>query len=144
MTRILKQSDINFIISELKAGRIVAFATDTVFGVGVVYNNYQAVKRLKAAKGRDENKPFPLMVYNSSQMHQVAFLNEREERIVDTLGGAVGRITHGLTDGSGGDRHPDHTQLLFGCLSRWYYYPGNYIRQYAWPYGGEQRNYDGA
>ena len=44
-----------------------------------------AVKRLKAAKGRDENKPFPLMVYNSSQMHQVAFLNEREERIVDKL-----------------------------------------------------------
>ena len=85
MTRILKQSDINFIISELKAGRIVAFATDTVFGVGVIYNNYQAVKRLKAAKGRDENKPFPLMVYNSSQMHQVAFLNEREEKIVDKL-----------------------------------------------------------
>ena len=85
MTRILKQSDINFIISELKAGRIVAFATDTVFGVGVIYNNYQAVKRLKAAKGRDENKPFPLMVYNSSQMHQVAFLNEREEKILKLI-----------------------------------------------------------
>ncbi|MGN1399696.1 MAG: L-threonylcarbamoyladenylate synthase [Erysipelotrichaceae bacterium] len=85
MTKIVQRSDIQLIISELKKGKIVAFATDTVFGVGVIYNNYEAVKRLKAAKGRDENKPFPLMVYNSSQMHQVAFLNEREEAIVEKI-----------------------------------------------------------
>ena len=38
---------------------------------------------MKVAKGRDEKKPFPLMVYDISQMHRVAFLNEREKRLVE-------------------------------------------------------------
>lgn len=85
MTRILKESDVDFIVSELKKGKIVAFATDTVFGIGVIYSDYQAVKRMKAAKGRDENKPFPLMVSDVSQLPLVAFYTEREEKIFNAL-----------------------------------------------------------
>ena len=85
MTVVVKPTEFPKVLEALKTSKIVAFATDTVFGIGVIYSDYQAVKKMKVAKGRDENKPFPLMVYNLSQMHEVAFLTEREEKIVKKL-----------------------------------------------------------
>lgn len=85
MTEIVKPTEFQKVSDALRSGKIVAFATDTVFGIGVIYSDYQAVKRMKVAKGRDENKPFPLMVYDVTQMHEVAFLTEREEKIVKRL-----------------------------------------------------------
>ncbi len=82
MTEVVKSTQLREIVAALKSGKIVAFATDTVFGIGVIYNDYSAVKKMKAAKGRDEKKPFPLMVADASQMHEVAFLTPREEKII--------------------------------------------------------------
>lgn len=85
MTEVVKSAQLKSITEALKSGKTVAFATDTVFGLGVVYSNYLAVKKMKAAKGRDEKKPFPLMVADISQMHEVAFLTERDEKIAEKL-----------------------------------------------------------
>lgn len=85
MTVVVKPTEFQKVLEALRSSKIVAFATDTVFGIGVIYSDYQAVKKMKVAKGRDEKKPFPLMVYNLSQMHEVAFLTEREEKIVEKL-----------------------------------------------------------
>ena len=51
----------------LKAGGILAFPTDTVYGLGAVYTNDAAVKRIFAAKGRDEKKPLSILVSDPSQ-----------------------------------------------------------------------------
>lgn len=85
MTRLIKKEAFDEIVSAVKSGAVVAFPTDTVFGLGVIYSNYQAVENMKAAKGRDEHKPFPLMVASASQLSEVAFFDEREKRILEQL-----------------------------------------------------------
>ena len=42
----------------LKQGEVVGFPTETVYGLGVVYDNPLAFSRLVKAKNRPENKPF--------------------------------------------------------------------------------------
>ena len=81
MTELLDKRSINKVVSLLQAEEIVSFPTDTVFGIGVIYNSGKAVKKMKEAKGRDAAKPFPLMVASVEQMDEVAFLGDRERRI---------------------------------------------------------------
>ena len=81
MTRIFKKKEINEIVSLLNNGEIVAFGTDTVFGIGVIYNRAEAVENMKKVKGRDALKPFPLMVANVSQLDEVAYIGDREKTI---------------------------------------------------------------
>ena len=51
----------------LKKGGICAFPTDTVYGLGAVYTNDEAVKKIFAAKGRDEGKPLSILIAQPSQ-----------------------------------------------------------------------------
>jgi len=85
MTRIFKKKEISEIVSLLNNGEIVAFGTDTVFGIGVIYNNADAVEEMKRVKGRDAAKPFPLMVANVSQLDEVAYISDRERKIAHKL-----------------------------------------------------------
>ena len=83
MTKVIKPRCFKKIASALKRGEVVAFATDTVFGIGVCFDNLEALNKMKVAKGRDEKKPFPLMVSDIHQMQEVAFLNAREKKLVE-------------------------------------------------------------
>ncbi|MBQ1315157.1 MAG: threonylcarbamoyl-AMP synthase [Erysipelotrichaceae bacterium] len=81
MTRVLFKKDLEETVELLKSGAVVAFPTDTVFGIGVIYNDAAAIDRMKKAKGRDASKPFPLMVADLKQLEEVACIGDRERRI---------------------------------------------------------------
>lgn len=81
MTKVLWKKNLEETACLLKSGAIVAFPTDTVFGIGVIYNDRVAVERMKQAKGRDACKPFPLMVASVRQLEEVACLTDRERKI---------------------------------------------------------------
>ena len=83
MTVLLDKRSLNKILSLLNQEEIVAFPTDTVFGIGVIYNSANAVYKMKIAKGRDASKPFPLMVADVEQMEEVAYLSDRERKIAE-------------------------------------------------------------
>lgn len=55
----------------LKDGGIVAFPTDTVYGLGAVYTDTEAVSRIFRAKGRDEGKPLSILVSDIMQVGRV-------------------------------------------------------------------------
>jgi L-threonylcarbamoyladenylate synthase len=59
-------------ISILKDGGIVAFPTDTVYGLGACINLPQAVERVYDIKGRAKNMPLPLLLADKSQIEEVA------------------------------------------------------------------------
>ncbi|MBR0385707.1 MAG: threonylcarbamoyl-AMP synthase, partial [Erysipelotrichaceae bacterium] len=84
-TELLRKKDFSKITSLLKAGEIVAFPTDTVFGIGVIYNDGKAVEKMKEAKGRDASKPFPLMVSGIKQLDEIAWIGEREKKIAEVF-----------------------------------------------------------
>ncbi len=59
-------------ISILKQGGIVAFPTETVYGLGAGANLYQAVERVYQIKGRPRNMALPLLLARTSQINEVA------------------------------------------------------------------------
>ena len=68
--------------SLLKAGRLVAFPTDTVYGIGADVFNEDAVRSIFAAKKRDMNKPLQVLIAQKSDLKSIA--RERSE-ILDRL-----------------------------------------------------------
>lgn len=60
-------------ISILKQGGIVAFPTDTVYGLGADFNIHQAVKRVYTVKERPRNMALPLLLADTSQITEVAY-----------------------------------------------------------------------
>ncbi len=56
----------------LRAGGLVAFPTDTVYGVGAVVFDEQAVERLYVAKIRDRNKAIPVLLANVRDLDRIA------------------------------------------------------------------------
>jgi L-threonylcarbamoyladenylate synthase len=61
---------------------VVAFPTDTVYGLAVKCDSPNAIQRMKEAKQRPESKPFPMMVHSLAQIEAVASLDERDHRLI--------------------------------------------------------------
>lgn len=55
----------------LQAGALVAFPTDTVYGVGALAWHEQGVARLYTAKGRPEDKAIPLLLASAADLSAI-------------------------------------------------------------------------
>jgi L-threonylcarbamoyladenylate synthase len=66
------QKQVEEAISILKEGGIVAFPTDTVYGLGASISIPQAVERVYEVKERPKNMPLPLLLADKSQISEVA------------------------------------------------------------------------
>lgn len=71
--------DIDKVAKAICDGEVIAFPTDTVFGLAVIYDNEEALQKLKAAKGRPETKPIPTMVSSLEQLRSIAEMNVTAE-----------------------------------------------------------------
>lgn len=63
---------VNRAIATLKDGGVVAFPTDTVYGVGVDPFQPEAVRKLYQIKGRPIDKPIPILVGSVDDVDHVA------------------------------------------------------------------------
>lgn len=70
------------VIQALKEGKVIAFPTDTVYGLGVVYDDEEALTRLKRAKVRPDEKPIPMMVSSIKQIEEVAYLSNAAKKLI--------------------------------------------------------------
>ena len=52
----------------IRQGGIAIYPTETFYGLGVLFNNAQALERLFAAKGRRETKPVLLLIENRLEL----------------------------------------------------------------------------
>ena len=82
-TRLIDIKDRDMIIDYLRSGKIVAFPTDTVFGLGCIYDDEEAISRIKMAKGRDEKKPLPMMCNSLKMIESVAYVSSDVRRIIE-------------------------------------------------------------
>lgn len=109
-------------LEELQRGGLVAFPTDTVYGVGALVNDIKAVKRLYTAKGRTTEKAIPVLVGRMSDVSKIAVdIPPGAQQLMDTFWpGALTLILTKLSTVSdaisrGGTiavRMPDHPWLL--------------------------------
>lgn len=56
----------------LKEGGIVAFPTDTVYGLGASVHHAQAIARIYEAKKRSRENPIPILIANMLDLRRVA------------------------------------------------------------------------
>ncbi len=65
----------------LNAGRIIAFATDTTYGLAVDAAHFAAIESLYKIKKRDEKKPFAIFVKTLATAKKIFFFDETAEKI---------------------------------------------------------------
>jgi L-threonylcarbamoyladenylate synthase len=57
---------------EIKGGGIVAFPTETFYGLGVIYSDTEALAKLFKLKRRPKDKPVPLIIADVSALSAIA------------------------------------------------------------------------
>lgn len=62
---------------------IIAFPTETVMGLGVYFNDYEAYKFLNKVKERPEDKPYTLMLSSINEISKYAYVDKRAEKIIN-------------------------------------------------------------
>src|SRR5262245_36228416 len=80
-TRRLSPDELPDAAAILRGGGLVAFPTETVYGLGADALNEAAVRRIFEAKGRPTFNPLIVHVADAAQADRVAVWNERAERL---------------------------------------------------------------
>jgi len=80
--RILGVADTEECARIVRAGGVVAYPTDTVYGLGCDPFNGEAVRRLVAAKG-ERNKPLPVLVDGAGSAEGIAVLTETARALIE-------------------------------------------------------------
>jgi len=69
----------------LKLGNVIIYPTDTLYALGADALNESAVERFFSLKKRPDNKPVPLFVRDIVMAKELAFIDKRQEAIMQKL-----------------------------------------------------------
>lgn len=72
-------------IEVLRQGGVVAFPTDTLYGLAADPRSVEAVERLFAIKGRDAGHAVPLIAASGEQASQAAVFDDRATRVASAF-----------------------------------------------------------
>lgn len=72
ITKIVPASDIKSALEILQSGGIIAFPTDTVYGLGALAFNNTAIESIYTAKGRPIEKAIPILIADEDDLEKVA------------------------------------------------------------------------
>ena len=89
---IYSSSQIDEIISELKANNTVAFGTDTVFGLACITGSDIAINKIYSQKQRDKSKKLPMMFSNVEMMGRFVKIDSQAKKLINTF--SPGPITY--------------------------------------------------
>ena len=80
--QIYSKKDILEVAKILKSGGIIAFPTETVFGLGVLSNSKENFLKLVKLKNRNPDKPFTLMISKIEQVKDLVEIDAKTEKII--------------------------------------------------------------
>lgn len=69
----------------LKRGGVIAYPTDTVYGLGADATNTKAIAKVYAIKGRDFRKPLSIAVSSVKMLGKCAKIGKREGLLIKSL-----------------------------------------------------------
>jgi L-threonylcarbamoyladenylate synthase len=73
-------------VEVLEYGGLVAFPTDTVYGLGALVHNPDSIAKLYAVKERDSTKAIPILVGSITDLDQVSpNINQTASRLAETF-----------------------------------------------------------
>ena len=83
--KIVSKNQIEEVTKALLENKVVAFPTETVFGLAIVYDNLDAFNNLVALKKRSPDKPFSMMLSDVKELSSYGVLNENAKKIAHTF-----------------------------------------------------------
>jgi L-threonylcarbamoyladenylate synthase len=78
----LPEKEVDEMVAALKAGELVVYPTDTLYGLGADPFNENAVKKVFIAKNRPFDIPITIAVSNEKMMESVAVLNDNARKLI--------------------------------------------------------------
>ena len=78
-----KSNAIDVAIDFLQKGKVICFATDTVYGIAVDATNPKAVEGLYTLKKREKNKPIAIFLKNLESAKKLFIFNDLASEIVE-------------------------------------------------------------
>ncbi|MCX8146888.1 MAG: L-threonylcarbamoyladenylate synthase [Candidatus Woesearchaeota archaeon] len=84
-TKIFSQKQIKRAAQLIKKGEVVAFPTETVYGLGANALDPNAVKKIFIAKGRPLDNPLIVHIAKKEQLGDVAEISAAQKKLVDRL-----------------------------------------------------------
>ncbi len=79
----LNQNQIDEVVDLFNQGKIIAFPTETVFGLGVLSTKKEYFEELVRVKKRDPNKPFTLMISSLEQVEDILYVSPLAKKIIN-------------------------------------------------------------
>lgn len=79
----LNKKDINKVASLFNDNKLIAFPTETVYGLGIIATSNENFNRLVEVKHRSPNKPFTLMISNILQVKDIIEINDLAKKILE-------------------------------------------------------------
>ncbi|MBE9504838.1 MAG: threonylcarbamoyl-AMP synthase [Proteobacteria bacterium] len=76
---------INKVVEILKEGGVIAYPTDTIYGIGCDIFNKRAIEKIYRIKGRDKKKPMSFVCSDLSHISQFAKVSNYAYRIMKRL-----------------------------------------------------------
>lgn len=81
--KILTKNDVEIAGTILRNDGIVAFPTETVYGLGILSTSYTNFQHLVEVKNRQPDKPFTMMISNLSQVENYVEINQIAKKIIE-------------------------------------------------------------
>src|SRR5512136_3350188 len=78
----LQEKDFDEMIAALKAGDLVVYPTDTLYGIGADPFNENSVKKVYMVKNRPFDMPLSSAVSNEKMMESIAVLNDNARKLI--------------------------------------------------------------
>lgn len=77
------QSEINKAAQILKKGGVVIFPTDTVFGLGCLFDSNKALARIYEIKNRPQTLPLPILVSKIEEVEKLAYITPLAKSLIN-------------------------------------------------------------
>ena len=82
-TKLLNSTEVELVADLLKNNEVVGFPTETVYGLGVIFDSEEAFKKMMEAKNRPPQKPFTLMCDSINMIKKYVDVNEKVEKLLN-------------------------------------------------------------
>lgn len=82
-TEVLEFKNITEAKEIIERDGVVAFPTETVYGLGVRYDSFLAYNNIFEAKNRPQNKTLTLMLYDTEDIEKYALVSDKIKKVID-------------------------------------------------------------
>ena len=79
------EADIKLIVDYLKQGKVVAYPTDTVYGLGCDARNAEAIKMINKIKGERGKKPLLILISDLQMLRKYCFVNNEQMQYLEKI-----------------------------------------------------------